>query len=354
MRATTRLSRPPRYRSACLALAVFVAGAAVARAETETFEPLKDNTLYETTDGSLSNGAGDHLFAGTTAQNDVRRAVLTFDVATAIPAGSTVTSVTLTMNMSRTIAGDEVVALHRLLGDWGEAGSDAGGQEGGGAPSQSGDATWIHTFFDTDSWGSAGGDFAATQSASTTVGGTGSYTWGSTPDMVADVQGWVDDPSQNFGWILIGDESVPQTAKRFDSKDHPTASVRPTLTVEFDPPAAGSGRVPDGDDVPGQQLVVTKESNGEISLDWAASCLGSDNDYEVYEGDLRTRDSHTELFCSTGGATTITFAPSIGQRYYLIVPTDGVDEGSYGADRTGAERPICMTSCLPQQIAACQ
>jgi hypothetical protein len=126
------------------------------------------------------------------------------------------------------------------------------------------------------------------------------------------------------------------------------------LTVEFDPPAQGAGRVPDGDEVPGQQLAVTKESNGEITLDWAASCLGSDNDYEVYEGDLRTRDSHTELFCSTGGATTITFAPSDGQRYYLIVPTDGVDEGSYGTDGTGTERPIGTTSCLPQQIAACQ
>jgi hypothetical protein len=171
--------------------------------------------------------------------------------------------------------------------------------------------------------------------------------------MIADVQGWVDDPSQNFGWVLIGDEAGAQTAKRFDAKDHPTGSLRPMLTVEFDPPAGGSGRVPDGNEVPGTQLVVSKEGNGDITLDWDDSCLDSDDDYEIYEGDLRTRDSHTELFCSTGGATMMTFTPSDGPRYYLIVPTNGVNEGSYGTDSTGSQRPIGMMSCLPRQTATC-
>lgn len=347
----------PRLRGATRAIsAVFVAGLVgfgVGMADTVTLEPSRDNTLYETADGSLSNGAGQHVFTGTTATGDIRRAVLAFDVAAAIPAGATITRVTLTLNMSRTISGAQNVELYRLLADWGEGSSNAGGQEGGGAPSMTGDATWIHTFYDTDFWSNAGGDFAAIASASQSVGGTGAYTWGSTPDMVADVQGWLDDPGQNFGWILIGNEAVTGSAKRFDSREHPTSSVRPELLVEYDAPVQAAGRVPDGDEVAGDPLLVTKEAGGDITLDWSSSCLATDTDYEIYEGDLTSPDSHTERFCSTGGATSITFTPAADQRYYLIVPTNGVNEGSYGTDSSGVQRPIGIQVCLPRQIGPC-
>ena len=51
--------------------------------------PSQDNTLYETEDGSLSNGAGDYMFAGRTAQDSdyLRRAVMAFDIAGNVPAG---------------------------------------------------------------------------------------------------------------------------------------------------------------------------------------------------------------------------------------------------------------------------
>ena len=38
----------------------------------------RDNTLYETSDGSKSNGAGEHVFAGTTGTGAHRRALLHF------------------------------------------------------------------------------------------------------------------------------------------------------------------------------------------------------------------------------------------------------------------------------------
>jgi hypothetical protein len=55
--------------------------------------------------------------------------------------------------------------------------------------------------------------------------------------MVSDVQGWLDNPSGNFGWIMIGDESGPLTAKRFDSRENGAVQNRPRLTV-FHTPAA--------------------------------------------------------------------------------------------------------------------
>src|SRR5712691_6169329 len=56
--------------------------------QTVVLAPSKDNTLYQTSNGSLSNGAGIHLFAGMTNRRERRRALLAFDVASQIPPGS--------------------------------------------------------------------------------------------------------------------------------------------------------------------------------------------------------------------------------------------------------------------------
>src|SRR5688572_4566293 len=77
----------------------------------------RDNTLYETFSGSTtnSNGIGEHLFAGRTDDGHLRRGLIAFNILNFIPPGSTVTGVTLTLNMSRTRDRMEDVSLHRLL-----------------------------------------------------------------------------------------------------------------------------------------------------------------------------------------------------------------------------------------------
>jgi hypothetical protein len=193
--------------------------------------PSKDNTLYEyePTEGDHSNGAGLHFFAGENAMGELRRGVLAFDVAGIIPAGSTITAVSLTMNMSMTPAGAETIELHKLLADWGEGTSHAPQGEGDGAPATPNDATWRHRFFDSIFWTTEGGDFSATVSASQSVDVTGQYTWSST-QMVADVQAWLDDPSTNFGWLVLGNETAIATAKRFDTRE---SASPPLLTIEY-------------------------------------------------------------------------------------------------------------------------
>jgi hypothetical protein len=135
--------------------------------------------------------------------------------------------------MSRTVSGEQMLALHRVLADWGEGASAALGEEGMGAAAAPGDATWLHRFFDGTFWATPGGDFAATASATRSVGGIASYVWGSASPMVADVQGWLDSPQTNFGWIVIGNESTSPTSKRFDSREN-GASVRPKLEIQFE------------------------------------------------------------------------------------------------------------------------
>ncbi len=100
------------------------------------------------------------------------------------------------------------------------------------------DATWTHPQRTGATWDTAGGDFNATISASTTVTTTGTYTWNSDTfhGLIDDVQDWLDNPSANFGWILRGNESIAGTAKRIDSRENTNPSTRPKLTIEYTPP----------------------------------------------------------------------------------------------------------------------
>ena len=197
--------------------------------------PSKDNTLFQTFDGSLSNGAGAHLFAGATSGFQLRRALIAFDVAAQIPQGSTITSVTLVLSGSRSIADTESMELHRVTADWGQGSSDAGAsRDGVGSQSKTGDATWIHTFFPDRRWTKAGGDFDAVADAVADVPGFGESKWRSSAALIARVQDWLNHPAANFGWIVIGDETTFRTAKRFDSREVVPDLTRPTLTVAFD------------------------------------------------------------------------------------------------------------------------
>lgn len=207
-------------------------------ADTAALAPLRDNTLIESPTGGLSNGAGMYVFVGRTAQTSgaVRRGLVAFDVAAAIPERATITAVALTLHVSRTAsAAVHDIQLHRLLAPWGEGTSVGASGEGAGASSTPGDATWIHRSFDTERWTNPGGDFEATPSAILPVSGPGDYTWGPTPQLIADVQSWLDAPAGAHGWILLGDESTPRSAKRFDSRQNDSPALRPALAISFTP-----------------------------------------------------------------------------------------------------------------------
>lgn len=227
--------KPPAYF-----LLVFVAAAfsfSAVNAAVVTLSPSKDNAIFQSPD-SNSDGLGPHFYVGRTASGSLRRALLAFDIAGSIPAGSFITDVTLTLNMSQAPTSGPattLISLFTLLADWGEGTSDSGSPGGSGATATPGDATWNRRFFDTVSWTTAGGDFDPVASASTSVNKTeGLFTWNSS-GLVSDVQAWLDDPASNFGWILRGDEATNTTARRFDSRDNSTVAVRPQLTITYSP-----------------------------------------------------------------------------------------------------------------------
>ena len=200
-----------------------------------TLTASRDTTIFESGTGALSNGKGTGLFAGKIRTGPIRRALIQFDVAGAIPSGATINAVTLAITVTRATSGSRNMDLHRLTANWGEGASLAGGNGGQGGGAQSGDATWLHSSFDGNQWGSAGGDFSGTQSAVTSISGPGAYTWTSTANMVADVQFWLDNQSNDFGSIILGDEGSQRTGKGFASREHGTASSHPQLTIAYTP-----------------------------------------------------------------------------------------------------------------------
>ena len=222
-------------------------------ADTVTLQPSKDNTLFEpiTQDSFLdrSDGAGPTMFAGKVKDADadpgpgtrpaVRRAVVAFAIAGNIPAGATIDNVQLILYVDKVgLTTSFNVNLHRLLSNWGEGTSNTGNsQQGRGEPPTAGDATWHHTFYPSLFWSIPGGDYSLTASAAKPVGNVGFYSWGSTSGMVADVQSWLDNPAQNFGWIIISNETATQTAKRFATRENAGltggVSWKPRLVITY-------------------------------------------------------------------------------------------------------------------------
>ena len=203
--------------------------------------------------------------------------------------------------------------MHRLLAEWGEGSSNASDRGGGqGAASSTGDATWIHTSFDSGTWSSLGGDFATTASSSLEISSPGSYTWSSTPQLVADVQGWIANGSSNYGWIVIGDESAGRTAKRFDSREHGTASVRPQLVVEFT--AGGVNTAP---------TVANSVASQTLTLGGSSVSLDLNTEPVVFtdaEGDALS-DEAIATVALTGSVVTIAAVGS-GSATITVTATD--------------------------------
>jgi hypothetical protein len=106
-----------------------------------------------------------------------------------------------------------------------------------------------------------------------------------------------------------------------------------------------------GGSVHGLRLVRNSvAANPSVTLRWNPSCSFGDTDYEVYEGNLDALPAydHAQVMCGTVGVMTATFNAGSGDRYYLVVPTDGTEEGSYGVDGAGVERPVAAFACRVQ------
>jgi len=142
---------------------------------------------------------------------------------------------------------------------------------------------------------------------------------------------------------------------RFRVADEPnnslTEAAMDVFRVEsFICQAPAAGRVPDGFSIAGPPLRLDRFGPNGILFSWGNSCSPSDTDYAIYEGTLGDFTSHVPRTCSTGGLTEHDLIPNFFGTYFLVVPSDGSSEGSYGLDSAGTPRSASATACLPAAV----
>jgi hypothetical protein len=224
-----------------LGLGAWTVTASVARADNVILTPSADTTLHENfPENNL--GAQAYFNAGTTQNGPRTRGLMAFDVAGSIPSGAIVNSVTLTLEVvGQPVDGDAPsnFGLHRMLVGWGE-GSGSGNPPALGRPALPGEANWNFRFSSSTPWTSPGGlagvDFASQFSSDTFIYGVNfsPYSFDTTQRLIDDVQLWLDQPGQNFGWMLLSQaENEVFSARRFGSREDPFRA--PRLMIDFTP-----------------------------------------------------------------------------------------------------------------------
>lgn len=117
------------------------------------------------------------------------------------------------------------------------------------------------------------------------------------------------------------------------------------------------GRIPG---IEPQQLELGKGPGvGQITLFWSSSCSAGAEGYGIYEGALGSWYSHAAIDCADDGSPLEEVVnPAPGSSYYLVVPHNPNDEGSYGLDRPlppgiATERPQGAPACRATQELGC-
>lgn len=238
--------------------------------------PVADNTLFRydpaDPDAQLySNGNGNFFSAGVTfSRSQIQRGLIRFDLG-AVPVGASVVPGSARLRLyvidapkkDATLRPFWLVALDATNRRWGEGSSSANANVSGGgsgAPAEPGDATWFHTAYNPGApdlhdsttfdaggpgyWNALGalGDGAldpwtAYGAPHGAAGPAGTYLVLESAALESDLAQWLNDPASNFGWIVLGDETIvskDQSTKRgFASREHAFPEYRPVLTFEY-------------------------------------------------------------------------------------------------------------------------
>lgn len=254
-------------------------------ADTLTVSVSADTWIFSESADFSQYGDFHGLAAGVNSHGSPMHALFKFDLSQ-IPANATITSAALTLvaekqNFSAQTATFE---LHRLIQPWVAT-----------------EATWNNRAADTP-WTTPGAaaedDYSLTVSASQSVSDAFSttYIFGSTADMVADVQSWVSTPDSNNGWIFkVADESVSPTSRRWGST---TIGDAASLTVIY----TASAPPPQQPTLSGAQV-----SNGQIQFTFNAEAS------RVYTVESRP------AFDSSTWTTLTTFSAATTPTNYTVI-----------------------------------
>ncbi len=275
----------------------------------------RDTVIYAANTGA-SNGQGYFLWAG----HDYRlvglpppipvryrlNSLLAFDdLLATIPPGSVVTDAALELRATSIRGGGGTIDLHDLMPSasgqkWAEGNTTEGGDEFSGVVASPPAADWNDRRGNSDPWTTSGGDLISPALASQSVTTTGPVSF-STGALEASIQNAVDSRESHEGFLLRGPGTgvvAADIAAQFASSRTANASERPTLVVDYTPPANAGGTLYTGTviyigegenfrwiyDTDGDDLLYTAIGGICEALD-QDSPNGTENDYNYsYQG----------------------------------------------------------------------
>jgi hypothetical protein len=201
--------------------------------------PVADASLIEVA-ANNNNGGQAWVLAGRTQNGPHNRGLYRFDLSN-IPGNAIIQSAVLQLEVTRQPGDMSAVnssfGLHRMLRPWGEGTNVAINIPGQGLPAVPGEVTWNYSFYPTNAWSEPGGapdaDYASIESSFQYIASPdlSPYRFENTPEMTGDAQFWVNHTESNFGWMLLGNEDVIFTSRRFNSREDPNS--QPQLELVF-------------------------------------------------------------------------------------------------------------------------
>jgi len=219
--------------------------------------------------------------------------VMKFDLA-GIPAGSTISSATLSLNLTASDATTELsyrVTVHRIVNKKPDVARATG-------YTYDGINSWTPNTCCYNNIPLAQADISAPVDTKNVDKTPGFKAW----DVTSIVQGWLSNPSTNLGLLVNSDPTKLRDRYRtFSSSEDPVASNRPSLTVAYTPPAgspppeAQLGQWSPVFPAPIVQLHLHLLPNGKV-LSWGYT--GNPQLWDPATGTFAAVPSPSLLFCS--------------------------------------------------------
>lgn len=303
------------------------------------------------------NDAAPDANAGATAWIDVgtdgpvngpagkRRGLIRFSLA-GIPSGSTITSAVLRLTVAKTPGqgpADSSMAAYRMHADWVQ-GTKTGQN---GAAATAGEPTWNARAHGSAAWTAPGAadDAQTTASATVAVDSTpgATYAW-SGAGMVQDVQLWLDNPAQNFGWLLRSlSEDTERTVRGFASSE--AAAGRPVLQIGFTPQTSSSNAAP-------TVAIISPTNNASFTVPATVNIVieSSDSDGSVTNVQLLNGSSSITNFSASPYSVALSLPPGTHLLSAIAMDNGGLSTTSAPVSITVASQviPNPITERIPK------
>lgn len=261
------------------------------RCDTTNLTVVADTYLVSDEGADNNAGAGALSTAGVDKRANRHRALFAFDL-TGLPPSAVVTSAVFGFTVPRVVG---ITAspfnLMRMTASWGEG---ARTSVGVGSPAFAGETTWNHRYATTSAWASAGGDFEASPLGTVVISAADSYAIGSAA-LAGVVQGWIDQPGNNHGLLLMGDDEglVPNFCQ-VGSREGGAAA---TLTIGYDTPTPPPPSSLTDIRVPATNLVLVWTNNAGRKYDVLfTEQLGGTQAWRIAEANLPAHPAGTNVW----------------------------------------------------------